>query len=175
MEKEIINQRTKPQLPGHLAKFAVLYAGLGKPIGPRYAGNKSFEIDTLPKDVITFIKENQSSHTVTEMTRVIVNTENLYVRAETVSDYYHQGEDTKLWQTHKSDYLKRFQQAHASVDHLPGEKENRYKALFKPLVIFLIENSYEYFQVALILGRTPATIRIWANSWGYKELSLIHI
>lgn len=171
-EKEIIRDRQKPLLPDYLQRFAVLYSKLGIPIGPKYTGNFSFNVDKLSKDVIDVIKERQHTYTVYEMTRVLVRDYNLYVRAEAVAEHYSQSKDTKFWQvSEKTEYIRRFEieNARKQLGKSCGPFFNRYQHLYKPFIVFLIENGYEYFQVASIIHRTPATIRIWANKWGYKE------
>lgn len=159
---EIIANRTKPTLPYELRNFYTLYGLLSKPVGPLYIGNKTFAVHRISRKIASIIKANRVKYSVEYITKFLAIKHNLYVRAETVSHYYSKEKNNKLWHLTKSEQLKNFEKQYLRGNVCP-------KDLFKPFVIWAIENSYEYFQIAAVLGKAPNTIRIWANEWGYKK------
>lgn len=166
--------RKKPELPKELELFKILYNALDHiPIGPVYLGNYEFEDTRLGSDAIQFVKDNRGNFTVTQMAMQIATTYGLFVRAEAIAFYYYKGNDAKLWQVNKSEYLQRFEERNLiyRMKRKPGG--TRAQDFYKPFVVWCIEHMYEYFQVAKVLGYAPGSIRRWANEWGYKEYTMV--
>jgi hypothetical protein len=169
---EIISERKRPELPSALGRYKLLYSFLKEaPYGPEYVGMRIFAVDMLPKAWINYIKEEQANYSCIEMCKHLALQYNITARAEAIANHYHHGNEVRFWNVSKSQYVKTFEKTYVSAQQ--KRTMDRYQSLYKPFIIWLIEQGYEYSQVAVLLGRAPSTIRMWANDWGYKEHSRI--
>lgn len=168
---EIIDQRTRPELPRELSKFNPFWIRLPrKPLGPPYNGDGKFEVNRIPREIMDDIyHEALAGKTLDQIMTKVVTEYNLFVHAETVCNHIPKDSDIVRFTATKWDtrYVKEFEERHGIYRFKKGaENGPLIKELYKPFIIWAIENGYGYWQIKS-LPVAGNTIRQWANGWGY--------
>lgn len=167
----------KPELPVELSSFRSMYEALMSiPSGPKYLGNKSFQIDRLEKHHIALIKESRATLSLYEIHDHLAIKEGLNVRIEALAFHYSKDKGTTYWTKHQysnpnliKDFEKKEITQYNNFTAISRSKQQHYKRIWRPFIEWCIQHDYEYYQVARVIRRSPGTVRMWANEWGYRE------
>lgn len=175
---EVIALRERPELPRELSRFNPFWIRLPKkPLGPPYIGEGKFQTDRIPRAIIDDIyRDALTGQSLKQIMTKLVEEFHLFVHAETVCNHIPKDLNTKLFTYTKWDtpYIKEFEKNNGLVRHTVDKVfKDKAKELYKPFIIWAIENGYGYWQITS-LPVAGNTIRMWANSWGYATGERIH-
>lgn len=167
----IIAQRIRPELPRELSKFNPFWIRLSrKPLGPPYLGEGKFQVDRIPRSIMDDIRcDALDGKSLDEIMIKLTSEYYLFVHAETVCNHIPKDATTKLFSYTKWDtsYIKQFEERNGIFRYKKGViNGDKIKELYKPFIIWAIENGYGYWQIRS-LPVAGNTIRQWANKWGY--------